>query len=375
MTAPSVFSIPPGESFVDALARVLMAENAADPLALSAMLILLPTRRACRALRDAFLRHGGGRPLLLPSLRPLGDVDEDEVGLGSPVDLPPAAPPLRRQLLLAQLIIAMGPGRGGQTPTPEQAVRLAAELGNLLDQVHTEGLSFEALAALVPADFAAHWQITLDFLAILTRAWPAILAEQGWMEGALRRSRLLEDQAVDWETNPPPFPVIAAGSTGSIPATARLLSVVARLPQGRLVLPGLDQRMDAESLAALDQSHPQYGLIATAGAFGPDSGRSEALARHHNQSQGLAGRRSHAPGRHHGRLAGTPSTPGDGGQPSAGWSHPPRLPRTSRGSRGHRLDAAPDPRAGRTDRRAGHPRPRPRPPRFGRTRSFRYRNR
>ncbi|PKU21508.1 double-strand break repair protein AddB [Telmatospirillum siberiense] len=260
--SPSVFTIPPGESFVDALAAGLMEETAGDPLALSAMLILLPTRRACRALREAFLRRSAGRPLLLPRLRPLGDADEEELALsdGGDITLPPAVPPLRRQLLLARLILGMGGGRGGQAPGPEQAVELAGELGRLLDQVHTEGLDFGGLAGLVPADYATHWQLTLDFLSILTSHWPAILAEQGWMEAALRRNQLLDLQADRWLAAPPTFPVLAAGSTGSIPATARLLTVVAGLPTGRLVLPGLDRTMDPASRAALDQTHPQSGL-------------------------------------------------------------------------------------------------------------------
>ncbi|HXP95926.1 MAG TPA: double-strand break repair protein AddB, partial [Telmatospirillum sp.] len=194
MASPSVFTIPPGESFVDALAAGLMRETAGEPLALSSMLILLPTRRACRALREAFLRRSAGRPLLLPRLRPLGDADEEDLGFDSDGDitLPPAVPPLHRQLLLAHLILGLGAGRGGHTPTPEQAVQLAAELGRLLDQVHTEELGFERLADLVPADYATHWQMTLDFLTILSTHWPNILAEQGWMEAALRRNRLLD---------------------------------------------------------------------------------------------------------------------------------------------------------------------------------------
>ncbi|MEA4836686.1 MAG: double-strand break repair protein AddB [Rhodospirillaceae bacterium] len=269
MTPPdgaSVYSIPLGESIVDALARGLLAENP-DPLRLSEMLILLPNRRGCRALREAFLRHGDGRPLLLPRMMPLGEFDEEEdaitAALGEEEDgdsLPPAVPPLRRQLLLTSLILKLGAGRGGEPPSPEQAASLAAELASLLDQVQIEELDFGALASLAPEDYAAHWQITLDFLKILTEYWPAILAEQGWMDGALRRNRLIDRRAAAWARNPPPYPVVAAGSTGSMPATARLLATVARLPQGRVVLPGLDRHLDAESWESLPSSHPQYGL-------------------------------------------------------------------------------------------------------------------
>ncbi|HXM69521.1 MAG TPA: hypothetical protein VN970_00175, partial [Thermoanaerobaculia bacterium] len=75
--APHVFSIPPGVPFVDALAAQLLRETAADPLALSRMTVLLPTRRAVRSLREAFLRGSQGTALLLPTLIPIGDIDED----------------------------------------------------------------------------------------------------------------------------------------------------------------------------------------------------------------------------------------------------------------------------------------------------------
>lgn len=264
--ARSVFTIPSGASFVDALAAGILERADGEPLELARHLILLPTRRACRSLREAFLRVSGGRPLLLPRMRPLGDLDEDELalaedGLGGPaLDLPPAVPPLRRQLLLARLVLAMGGERGGGPPSPEQAAQLAAELGRLLDQVQTEGLDFQRLAGLVPDAYAAHWQVTLDFLRLVTEHWPKVLAEQGYMDAAERRRLLLEAQAKSWRRAPPAHPVVAAGSTGSIPATAELLATVAGLPGGILVLPGLDRAMDDESWAALDVTHPQYGM-------------------------------------------------------------------------------------------------------------------
>lgn len=272
----SVFTVAPGLSFVDALAEGILQRAGGDPLRLARHLVLLPTRRACRSLREAFLRLGGGRPLLLPRMRPLGELDEDELLLldetaaEDGLDLPPAVPPLRRQLLLARLIVAMAGGRGGQAPSPAQAAQLAAELGRLLDQVQTEGLDFANLAGLVPAEYAQHWQITLDFLKLLTEHWPAILAQDGLMDAAERRRRLLLAEAERWRANPPEFPVIAAGSTGSMPATAALLAVVARLPQGVVVLPGLDRDMDDAAWEAVDAGHPQAALKALIERIGVD---------------------------------------------------------------------------------------------------------
>ena len=256
----TVFSIPAGESFVDALAHQLLKETADEPTKLADMLILLPTRRACRALQEGFLRATDGKPLLLPRLQPLGDDDEQEMS-GDGIELPPAVPALQRRLLLTRLVLHLGGGRGGQPPSPDQAARLADELGRLLDQVQTEELSFARLAGLVPDELAKHWQITLDFLTILTEYWPIILAEHGWMDIAARRNRLLTTRAEAWLANPPPFPILAAGSTGSQPATARLLTAIARLPNGRLVLPGLDRRLTEIEQDQLDHTHPQYALL------------------------------------------------------------------------------------------------------------------
>ena len=62
--------------------------------------------------------------------------------------------------------------------------------------------------------------------------------------------------------------MIAAGSTGSMPSTAMLLETIAALPQGAIVLPGLDTDLDEASwrliLAEGDEAvgHPQYGLAS-----------------------------------------------------------------------------------------------------------------
>ncbi|MBM3570405.1 MAG: double-strand break repair protein AddB, partial [Alphaproteobacteria bacterium] len=265
MSPPRVFSIPAGAAFVDLLAAGLLRRAAGEnPLALAAMTVLLPTRRACRALREAFLAQADGRPLLLPTMRPLGEVEEDALGLDDPAGagdesedgIPPAIDPLTRRVLLARLVLARPDARR----TPAQAVELATALADLLDRAQTEGRGLAALPELVPAEFARHWQITLEFLGLITRHWPRILAERGAIDPAERRNRVLRRYAARLLADPPQAPVIAAGSTGSIPATAELLAAIARLPQGAVILPGLDRDLDDDSWRALEPSHPQWGL-------------------------------------------------------------------------------------------------------------------
>ncbi len=264
-TSPKhVFTISAGRPFARALAKQILAEAGDQPEKLARYKILLPTRRACRTLREAFLQITKGKPLLLPSMQPIGDIDEEELSLScfgndgakTLLDLPPGMAPLKRQLLLARTIEKKPDFHQG----PDQAIALAGALGHLMDQITIEELDISDLHTLVPEDFADHWQITLTFLKVISEEWPKILAEHGTLDATERRGRLIGALAEHWQDNPPQGPVIAAGSTGSIPATARLLNVISGLPEGRVVLPGLDKIMEEESWKALDDSHPQYGL-------------------------------------------------------------------------------------------------------------------
>ncbi len=283
----NVFSISPDRSFVDALAIGVMLMINNDMLALSNHLILLPTRRSCRALRDAFLRLGNGKAMLLPQIRPLGDVEEDDlilsadeisggmtdnsfIGAGSidPLGFKPAISPLRRQLLLTSLIMNMP--QNIDKPTPDQAANLAYELAKLLDQVESEQLSLDNLEGLVVSKYAEHWQKTINFLDIIRIHWPCILEAEGAVDAGARRNQLLTAQALSWQLSPPKFNVIAAGSTGSIPATAALLHVIAKMPKGCVILPGLDQYLsdDDWQYVEKDESHPQYGMAKLINTMG-----------------------------------------------------------------------------------------------------------
>jgi ATP-dependent helicase/nuclease subunit B len=135
---PKVYTIAPERPFLTTLADGLLAMIAGDPTRLPRVTILLPTRRAVHALRDAFLRAApGGReagtPLLLPRMRAIGDLDSDELTLadgtadGGTLAVPPAIPELRRRLLLTQLVMRWGQLRG-QTPVTAPVRRYSREI-------------------------------------------------------------------------------------------------------------------------------------------------------------------------------------------------------------------------------------------------------
>lgn len=260
---PRLYTIPSGFSFVDALAQGLLERTGGDQAALAAHQILLPTRRGCRSLRDAFLRQTGGKPMLLPRMNPVGEVDAEELLLSiSPeigaqeANLPPAIPATKRLFLLCRLIAAQGKGR-----SMAQDMELAKALARLLDQTYTEDLNLQDLPRLVDGTkFSDHWQISLDFLSLISHHWPKILESEGYIDAADRRNRLIKTLSNFWQDAPPKHAVIAAGSTGSIPAVAGLLKTIAFMPEGMLILPGLDMGMDEESWQAIEDTHPQGTL-------------------------------------------------------------------------------------------------------------------
>ncbi len=66
--------------------------------------------------------------------------------------------------------------------------------------------------------------------------------------------------------------VIAAGSTGSQPAVADLLTVIAGLPKGAVVLPGLDLSLAESAWREVGEQHPQGGLKRLLSRAGADRG-------------------------------------------------------------------------------------------------------
>lgn len=260
---PRWYAIEAQRPFLDDLAAgVLDWLGDHPPETLSDAVILLPNRRAARAFTAALTRLAGGRPILLPQVRPLGDLEEDEPpfapgDLG--LDLPPAIAPLARRFEIARMIVEdFSPGLA-----PLRALELADALGGFLDSCQLEEVEdLGRVATLVEGDLAEHWQESARFLGLAVEAWPKRLEAMGLVDPAWRRARLLRLLAEAWTERPPIQTVIAAGSTGSAPAAADVLAAVAGAPRGCVVLPGLDFDLDDRVWDQLDHSeqHPQNAL-------------------------------------------------------------------------------------------------------------------
>lgn len=278
--SPAVFTIPAHRAFSDALAKGVIAQHGKDALVLARGIVLLPNNRAVRAVRDAFIRHSGGG-LLMPRLVPIGDEELGErLGnaldpLGEGLDVPPAVPPMERQMILARLVQQVRADHG-QPVDAGEAMRLGQALGQSIDQLHVEQVDPRALHDLpMDEELSGHWRASLRLLAILLDRWPEELKRLGMIDLADRRNRLLDHVARRWREAPPSGFVIAAGVATTAPAICHVLRTVSRMERGQVVLAELDQHMSVEEWDAIgpfdpdpatghrpraQEGHPQYAL-------------------------------------------------------------------------------------------------------------------
>ncbi|MGY3619652.1 double-strand break repair protein AddB [Bradyrhizobium sp. USDA 10063] len=295
-----VFSVPLSVPFLRTVIAALVDgrlvrgfDARGTPEKLADATLYLPTRRAGRLAREIFLDVLNTDAVVLPRIVALGDIDEDELafaeeaeqfGGAAPLEIPPKLGELERRLTLARLVAAWAksPVTAPQVVGgPASTLQLAGDLARLMDDMVTRGVEWSALDKLVPDQLDQYWQHSLDFLRIARQAWPAHLAEVGRIEPAARRDLLIAAEAARL-TAQPAGPVIAAGSTGSMPTTAKFLHAVARLPHGAVVLPGLDTDLDEESWDTIGgmrdakgrfttppaSNHPQFAMHALLDRFG-----------------------------------------------------------------------------------------------------------
>ena len=260
------FNIPAHRPFAEDLAQGLYdALSPLGPQALADAVVLTPTRRGARALADAFVRAAGGRAVLPPQMRPLGDLEAGEPPFEPgdlDLDLPSAIEPLHRRFELTRLVADLADHVPGGLGSAAATLELADALGSFLDGLQIEGVEIGGrLADLVDtAELAAHWEVSRRFLDQALTLWPERLGALGVVDVSERRVRLLERLAEHWTRTPPTGVLVAAGSTGTAPATRALLLAVAAAPKGAVVLPGLDQDLADKAWAKVDVQHPQGAL-------------------------------------------------------------------------------------------------------------------
>ena len=284
---PSVYSIAAHRGFADALVAGLVPRYSQGNIGLARLTLLVPSSRAARTISEAFIRLTGESGMLMPRMVTVGDLDLDEA-LGSLLDplgandIPPAVEPTQRWLELAELIDHEYAKAGRAPLTGAARLRLARDLARTMDRVLVEDVPPAALIGDPIKDMlgslSAHWLRSLHLFLGVQDNWLERLKDLGRVDAATRRNLLFERAARQWREVPPDHPIVAAGVTSAAPALARMLRVIADLPNGAVILPDLDLSMSDEAWEELGRAgaspepggavfgksdaltHPQYHL-------------------------------------------------------------------------------------------------------------------
>ena len=196
----NVYSIPPRDPFLKVLAQVLMdgrlicgLNPREHPEILAKTTIFVPTHRAVRVLREEIISLFGGQACLLPHIKPLGDVDEEELETKEQCDDGPdvlrTIGTLEQHLVLTCLIQAWSHQLADhdlelladETIRVPSSISDAAWLSNdliaLIRDMEMGEISWKQVETLVPEEYARWWSLTLAFLQIAMTAWPEYLRE------------------------------------------------------------------------------------------------------------------------------------------------------------------------------------------------------
>ena len=261
----SVFGVPPGADFVALLfERILELGDGQPPEYLASIDVLVPSRRMQRRLKSLFERDG---QFLLPRIGLVSDVAH----LLPELPTTNRVPDLRRVLELKSVVARLV--ELDERLSRADVIDLTVSLTRLLDEMHGEGVGFDALEGLSPDDQSGHWERSLSFLRAI-RGYVEALEETASDGEAIHRANVVALQQA-WGTEPRETPVIVAGSTGSRATTQILMAAVAGLPRGMVILPGFDFDLprDVWYRLATDrrfEDHPQYRFSAFLDKIGLD---------------------------------------------------------------------------------------------------------
>ena len=297
MRKQTLYTIAPHAPFLENLAdnildgKILSGWDLSKPFALSDIVILLPTKRARLSLASIFAQKLGGGAML-PNITTFGDLTPQEAVFLPPYDeepLPKAISNIKRDLILAKLVQSWATNNPEQTsPQTAEIIALANSLAQLIDNCHIENINHERLRNITPDNLAKNWQQTLDFLLIALNAWPEILAQEKKIDASLLKKIQIERQAKTAEQIFADRPVIAAGSTGSVLATANLLKAISKLKRGVIILSGLDTSLTKTAFASLadiksnPHGHSQYSTAKLLNHLGAKPDEVMELAKEKN---------------------------------------------------------------------------------------------
>lgn len=221
----NIFCVSNPAKIMDGLWRIMTESGVPIPN----ILLFVPSRRAARSVEKMIAEKSGG-VAILPRIVPLGEGIDDI----SDEDYVDTVSELERVVTVAYLISGLPNVRNISTALP-----IARTLITMQDYLENSGIDISDIdwKNLVDEKYAKHFQDKAALLDILSRASNEVFADRE--TDIKRRNR----EAYAWCDYVKKMPVddslvIVCGSTASVPTTRKLMSVIAGLSNGRIILSG-----------------------------------------------------------------------------------------------------------------------------------------
>ena len=248
-SSKNIFCASNPARMADALWQV-MTDGGAD---IADMLVFLPSRRAVRSVEKMIVARMGGAAIL-PRLVALGE-GADESDFDDDFHPDDTVPDILRVCVAAKLLSA-----DANIGSIGAALPVARDLIRMTDYLENEGIDIATVdwAAMVDQKYAAHFQAKANILNIIARVMS--ICGGGRQTRAARRNadvrgwiRVIEHGKFSR--------VIVCGSTGSVPATADLMTAVANLPVGRIILSGKINGSESDLIADTNTYNSDYQFL------------------------------------------------------------------------------------------------------------------
>ena len=249
----NIFCVSNPTKILDGLWRVI---NDSD-VDLTDMLIFLPNRRAVRSV-EKMIVDKVGHATLLPRLVPLGegvedvDLDDEKFGVVST---------LERVVATAYLLASI--------PTIKNisnALPVARTLITMQDYLENSSVDIADIdwTTLIDDKYAKHFQDKAQILSVLSRVQNEIFGGRD-TETKRRNSDVYAwcDYVKNMDANK--SLVVVCGSTASVPVTRDLMSVIASLPNGRIILPGRISGQKEDFKLDTNPYNSEYKFLLTIG--------------------------------------------------------------------------------------------------------------
>lgn len=235
----NVFHIDPRADFLESI--IEGSSQRFQGVDISKITILLPSKRACKYLAEKFISSHHKLPRLLP----IGDIKDNSVSVISPLEY---------KLLIAQEL------KQHKGMPYRKAMIAAAELYDLITKFERDDVALDSINEIDFSDMPVHSQELIEHLKFINNNLLKALALEGRASVIGARNKGIYNMIARWQSSPPKFPVIIAGSTGSAKATAELLKATAKLNNGFIILTGVDMKLSEDSWNQVNELHPSFQL-------------------------------------------------------------------------------------------------------------------